>query len=112
MHIIIIFKCTHRSNVNGLYAIQHKYKHDINCIIESTSIPVRLSHYGTPHNHPILLDDVVIEDREYVLEDNMVLYVWIMSLQRAKLYLLSAHNLVSHHIVSTQPDHIRTIFEL
>ena len=42
----------------------------------------------------------------------MVLYVRIMSLRRAKLYLLSAHNLVSHHMVSTQPDHIRTIFEL
>ena len=38
---------THHSNVNGLYAIQHEYKHDIYCIIESTSIPVRQSHYGT-----------------------------------------------------------------
>ena len=40
-------------------------------------------------------------------------YVWIMSLWKAKLYLLSAHNLVSHHMASTQPDHIHsTIFEL
>ena len=30
---------------------------------------------------------------KFVLEDNMALYVWIMSSWKAKLYLLCAHNL-------------------
>ena len=37
-----MLKYIHRSSVDGLYAIQHEYIPCLYCIIESTSIPVRL----------------------------------------------------------------------
>ena len=44
-----MLKYIHRSSVDGLYAIQHEYIPCLYCIIESTSIPVRLmldDYYG------------------------------------------------------------------